>query len=60
MGEEKQHIPAAELWGYISGTANLTQNQFEHLLLCLECQWLMDEFTDVLHCLPPTIPSLAA
>jgi hypothetical protein len=60
MGEEKQHVPAMELWGYTSGTANLTEGHFEHLLCCVECQWLVDEFIAVLDHLPPANPSHAA
>jgi hypothetical protein len=60
MGAEKGHVPVIELWGYTSGTVNLTEDQFEHLLLCLECQTLMDEFVDVLNGLPSTRPSATA
>jgi hypothetical protein len=60
MGEEKQHVPAMELWGYTSGTANLRDDDFEHLLFCVECQTLVNEFIAVLDDLPPTNPSAAA
>ncbi|PYS33951.1 MAG: hypothetical protein DMG14_30675 [Acidobacteria bacterium] len=60
MGTEKQHVPAIELWGYTSGTANLTDDHFEHLLFCIECQSLVDEFIDVLDRLPPINPGQAA
>ena len=48
MAEEKAHVPVMELWSYTSGTANLTDNNFEHLLFCAECQSLLDEFIDIL------------
>src|SRR5262245_18126238 len=35
MGEENLHIPLPELWGYTSGTAILTDANFEHLLFCI-------------------------
>lgn len=60
MGEEKQHVPAIDLWGYTSGTANLGDDHFEHLLFCLECQSLVNQFIEVLDGLPPVIPSQAA
>lgn len=49
-----------ELWGYTSGTANLRDDDFEHLLFCVECQTLVNEFIAVLDDLPPTNPSAAA
>ena len=60
MEAEKQHVPAIELWGYTSGTANLSEDHFEHLLLCVECQGLVDQFIDVLDGLAPAKPSPAA
>jgi len=60
MREEKAHVPALELWGYTSGTANLTDDHFEHLLFCIECQALVNQFVDVLDELPPVNPSQAA
>jgi hypothetical protein len=59
MGEET-HIPALDLWGYTSGTANLTDDHFEHLLFCVQCQGLVNQFIDVLDGLPPMNPSRAA
>jgi len=58
--KEMAHVPAAELWGYTSGTANLTEDYFAHLLFCRECQTLMDQFIEVLNGLPPVVPSHAA
>jgi hypothetical protein len=58
--EEKSHVPAIELWGYTSGTANLTDDHFEHLLFCLECQSLVDQFVEVLDALPHGNPNQAA
>jgi len=60
MGEEKPHVFAIELWGYTSGTANLTDDDFEHLLFCMECQSLVNQFIDVLNHIPPVNPSHAA
>jgi hypothetical protein len=60
MEAEKQHVPAIELWGYTSGTSILRDDHFEHLLFCVECQWLLDEFIHVVDDLPPTNPSAAA
>ena len=60
MEAEKTHVPALELWGYTSGTANLSDVHFEHLLFCLECQALVNQFVDVLDGLPRVNPSLAA
>jgi hypothetical protein len=60
MGEEKQHVSAIELWGYTSGAVNLADADFEHLLFCIECQTLVNEFLDVLEHLPPVNPSHAA
>jgi hypothetical protein len=60
MEAEKTHIPALELWGYTSGTAILTDGHFEHLLVCLECQALVNQFVDVLDGLPPMKPSMVA
>jgi hypothetical protein len=60
MGDENPHVPAMELWGYTSGTANLTDDNFEHLLFCVECQYLVNQFIDVLDGLPPMNPSQAA
>ena len=56
MGQEKQHVPVIELWGYTSGTANLKEDDFEHLLFCVECQSLVHEFIDVLDAIPPINP----
>jgi hypothetical protein len=61
MGEEKLHVPAMELWGYTNGTVNLKDDDFEHLLFCIECQTLVSEFIEVLDRLPRTnSPSQAA
>lgn len=60
MGEEKPHVAPIELWGYTSGTANLTDEDFEHLLFCVECQSLVNQFIDVLDQLPSSKPSPAA
>jgi hypothetical protein len=60
MSDENPHVPAMELWGYTSGTANLTDDNFEHLLFCVECQALVNQFIDVLDGLPPMNPSQAA
>ncbi len=56
MGEEKQHVAAIQLWGYTSGTGNLTDDDFEHLLFCIECQTLLREFVEVLEGLPVVDP----
>jgi len=60
MAEEKAHVPVMELWSYTSGTANLTDNNFEHLLFCAECQSLLDEFIDILDKLPSASRQTAA
>ena len=60
MGEENTHVPVMELWSYTSGTANLTDNNFEHLLFCVECQSLLDEFIDILDKLPSASRQTAA
>jgi hypothetical protein len=58
--EEKQHIPAMELWGYTNGTVNLKDHDLEHLLFCIECQTLVSEFIEVLDRLPRANSSQAA
>jgi hypothetical protein len=60
MDGEKPHIPALDLWSYTSGTANLTDDHFEHLLFCDQCQTLVNQFIEVLDGLPPMNPSQAA
>jgi hypothetical protein len=60
MGEENTHVPVMELWSYTSGTANLTENNFEHLLSCVECQSLLDEFIDIIDTLPSAYRKQAA
>jgi len=60
MDEENLHIPLAELWSYTTGTALLADAHFEHLLFCVECQSLVNQFMDVLEKLPQTNPRLAA
>jgi hypothetical protein len=61
MGEENTHVSAMQLWSYSSGTANLTDTDFEHLLFCQECQSLLDEFITVLDQLPSVhLPDHAA
>ena len=60
MGDENLHIPPTELWGYTSGTAILADDYFEHLLFCIECQSLVNQFIDVLDGLPPMNPNKAA
>jgi len=60
MAEEKAHVHVMELWSYTSGTANLTDNNFEHLLFCAECQSLLDEFIDILDKLPSASRQTAA
>jgi hypothetical protein len=54
------HVPAMELWRYTSGAANLNDEDFEHLLFCVECQTLLNQFVEVLNALPPVNPSHAA
>jgi hypothetical protein len=58
--EEKAHVPVMELWSYGNGTANLTDNNFEHLLCCVECQSLLDEFIEILDKLPSAYRQQAA
>ena len=60
MGEEKPHVSAIQLWGYTSGTVNLSEDDFEHLLFCVECQSLVNQFIDVLDQLPHVNPTHAA
>jgi hypothetical protein len=60
MRDENTHVPAMELWRYTSGTANLNDDDFEHLLFCVECQALLNQFVEVLNGLPPVNPSHAA
>ena len=60
MGDENPHVPAMELWGYTTGTANLPDAHFAHLLFCLECQCLVNQFIEVLDEIPPVVPSQAA
>src|SRR4051794_263967 len=64
MAEETGHVPAhvpvTELWSYTSGTANLTDNDFEHLLFCVACQSLLDEFIDIQDNLPSEYRKQAA
>jgi hypothetical protein len=62
MGDENEnlHVSPIELWGYTSGTSNLTDVDFQHLLFCTQCQSLVDQFMDALEDLPPTHPSQAA
>jgi len=60
MTEEKPHVPAMQLWEYTNGNVNLTDEDFEHLLFCIDCQTLMNEFLDVLAGLRPANPHQAA
>lgn len=60
MEEAKSHVPAMELWGYTSGTVNLSDDRFAHLLFCLECQCLVNQFIEVLDEIPPVVPGQAA
>jgi hypothetical protein len=60
MGEEKSHVPAMQLWSYSSGTTNLNDNDFEHLLFCPECQSLLNEFIAIVDQLPSANPNQAA
>jgi hypothetical protein len=59
MGSEP-HVAAAALWGYTNGTVNLNDNDFEHLLVCIDCQSLVSQFIEVLDHLPNQNPSQAA
>jgi hypothetical protein len=58
--EANAHVPVMELWSYTSGTANLTDSDFEHLLFCVECQSLLNEFIDILDKLPSAYRQQAA
>ena len=60
MGEENVHVPLPELWSYTTGTTILADAYFEHLLFCLECQSMVNQFIDVLDKLPPMNPRQAA
>jgi hypothetical protein len=60
MGEQKPHVAVMELWRYTSGTVNLPEADFEHLLHCIECQSLVTQFIDVLEQLARAHPSQAA
>jgi hypothetical protein len=59
MGEET-HVPAIGLWNYAIGIDKLVDDDFEHLLFCIECQSLMTEFIDVVKGLPPVNRAQAA
>jgi hypothetical protein len=52
MDEDNPHVPPTVLWGYTSGVRNLEDQHFQHLLFCLECQALVDQFIDVLDDFP--------
>ena len=60
MGEAKPHIAVTDLWRYTCGTVNLPEEEFEHLLTCIECQSLVSQFIDVLEQLPRAKSSQAA
>ena len=60
MGVENPHISVTELWRYTSGTVNLPEEDFEHLLHCFECQSLVMQFIDVLAQLAQAHPNQAA
>ena len=63
MEGESPHVPLMELWGYASGTANLVDTHFEHLLFCIDCQALVNQFMELLDGLSqadPDGPSQAA
>jgi hypothetical protein len=60
MGEAKPHVAINDLWCYTCGTVNLPEEEFEHLLICLECQSLVSQFIDVLEKLPRSKPASAA
>ena len=60
MEEENVHVPAMQLWSYGSGTAHLNDNDFEHLLFCVQCQSLLNEFINILEQLPSANPNQAA
>ena len=49
-----------ELWCYSSGTVNLNDNDFEHLLFCIDCQSLLNEFIQILDKLPSAYRQQAA
>jgi hypothetical protein len=53
MNAESTHVPATLLWSYTSGVRNLPDEHFQHLLFCIECQALVDQFIDVLDDFPP-------
>ena len=53
-------MPVSELWGYTNGTTNLTDEDFEHLIVCVECQALVNQFIEVLDGLPSMNPNQAA
>jgi hypothetical protein len=52
MREETPHVSAMLLWHYASGSGNLAEADFEHLLFCVECQCLVSQFIDILDGLP--------
>jgi hypothetical protein len=58
--EERTHVSAMELWSYSSGTVNLSDSDFEHLLFCVECQSLLNEFIRILDKLPSAYRQQAA
>jgi hypothetical protein len=58
--EERTHVPVMELWCYSSGTVNLNDNDFEHLLFCIDCQSLLNEFIQILDKLPSAYRQQAA
>jgi hypothetical protein len=60
MGDTKPHVEVIDLWRYTCGTVNLPEDEFEHLLICIECQSLVSQFIDVLEQLPRSHSSPAA
>jgi hypothetical protein len=56
----ERHVPAMELWGYTSGSANLADDDFDHLLVCLDCQCLVNQFVEALDELPAAVRDNAA
>lgn len=48
INESRVHVPAMQLWSYTCGANNLADEHFEHLLFCLECQALVNQFIETL------------
>ncbi len=49
QNDPQVHVPPIQLWQCLCGGPELTETAFQHVLVCAECETLVEEINDALN-----------